>query len=94
MLATVMEEEKKKGLIRYLPYPVQETPQYPTSSSDERPQFTGILGLWPWPLVNLLLALVERTKGGVSVAPARKGTILEVVRDERGRIIEIFEREV
>jgi len=65
----------------------------------ERPYFTGPLGIWPWPIVNLILALVDLTRSSVraqtpatvryfpKVARRRR----EYIRDGSGRIMEILE---
>lgn len=59
--------------------------------------FTGPLGLWAWPLVNLILALAEskRAQAPASVIPEqrRRMSLWDITRDREGRIISILERE-
>lgn len=50
----------------------------------------GPLGLWPFPLLNVLLAFLSKAKGGSS---SRSLRLIEFVRDGEGRIIQILERE-
>lgn len=55
----------------------------------------GPFGIWPFPLLNALLQFVLRLRSTyTTVSPKRRRlTIYEVVRDERGRIVEIVEHE-
>lgn len=64
-------------------------------------RFRGPLGLWPWPLVNLILALAERLAARPPApAPAepppkrRRMSVWSIERDADGRIANILEREV
>lgn len=54
--------------------------------------FSGPLGLWPWPLMNLLRFLIEtaRMKGKTTSRMA----IWDITRDPEGRIISILEKSV
>jgi hypothetical protein len=58
--------------------------------------FTGPLGLWIFPLVNLILAIVEsiRVRTYQVPQPKRRMTVFDITRDREGRIISIIEREV
>lgn len=60
--------------------------------------FRGPLGFWVWPLVNLLLSMAARMRISVpSPAPPtykRRMAVWSVSRDEKGRIMDIMEREV
>jgi len=59
--------------------------------------FQGRLGLWPWPLVNLVLAVVNKLGGGGrrqdmrSLFPETATRRIEYIRDNTGRIIEKLE---
>lgn len=58
--------------------------------------FVGPLGIWPWPLVNILLAIAEsiraRSVGSAAQVFPRVATRrTEYVRDAQGRIIEKLE---
>jgi hypothetical protein len=60
--------------------------------------FTGLLGLWAWPLVNLILALAE-SKRAQAPAPVvleqrRRMSLWDITRDKEGRIISILEKAV
>lgn len=63
----------------------------------ERSYFTGPLGIWPWPIVNLILAVVEAIRARIYYRPTevyrpRPRTVqYNIVRDEKGRIISIEE---
>lgn len=62
-------------------------------------QIRGPLGIWPWPILNVLLQLIKALRNIVSssyiqspATPKRGGVkVYELVRDEKGRIIEILE---
>ena len=58
-----------------------------------RSYFKGPLGLWPWPLFNVLLAMVETIRGrtyrGAFPKVATRRT--EYIRNAEGRIIERYE---
>ncbi len=89
-----MSQEQRLKLKPYpslAPPPPQEvTVAYPAYTE---PLFRGPLGIWPWPLVNLILTLVNRLR--TLQAPAAERTpvrrIYSITRDQRGRIIEITE---
>lgn len=55
----------------------------------------GPLGLWPFPLLNFLLELIEVMKQqSMEEKESRpRKRIYQLVRDEKGRIIEIVEVE-
>ena len=58
--------------------------------------FQGPLGLWPWPFVNLVLAVVTNLGGGRQVStqqlfPPTATRRIEYIRDNTGRIIEKLE---
>lgn len=59
--------------------------------------FQGPLGLWPWPFVNLVLAVVNKLGGGSrkqdtrSLFPETATRRIEYIRDGTGRIIEKLE---
>jgi len=85
-----MSEQKRKLVIK--PYPSIASPP-PQESTVTYQQFRGPLGLWPWPIINLLLALISQLRSlqipvtTVEKPPLRK--VYSIVRDEKGRIIEI-----
>lgn len=49
-------------------------------------QFSGPLGIWPWPLINLILGLASRSR-------ATRVSLWEVQRDSEGRITGIMKWE-
>jgi hypothetical protein len=58
-------------------------------------RFTGLFGLWAWPLVNLILAIAESKRAPAqTTVQRRRMSIWDVTRDKEGRIISILEREV
>lgn len=57
--------------------------------------FQGPLGLWPWPMINLILTLSNRPgRYGGHSSPRRRLSIYTMERDEKGRITALIEREV
>ena len=60
--------------------------------------FRGLLGLWVWPVVNLILALAEskRAQAPAPVVPEqrRRMSLWDITRDKEGRIISILEKAV
>ncbi len=64
---------------------------------DSQILFQGPLGLWPWPFVNLVLAVVNKLSGGGgrqdmrSLFPETATRRIEYIRDGTGRIIEKLE---
>ena len=77
---------------RFLPLPFK-----PRGETSDASWFRGPLGLWPWPLVNLILALAEGKRArGYPVVPERRRrmTLWDIARDSEGRIISILEKEV
>lgn len=64
--------------------------------ASSHPVIVGPLGLWPFPLLNVLLQVVLILRGAYVSAPLRRRRMVtyEVVRDERGRIVEIVEHMV
>lgn len=53
----------------------------------------GPLGIWPFPILNTLLLIIERLRGINYGSKQKKPKIYEFVRDEKGRIIQIIEWE-
>jgi len=85
----ILERRKKK---RLFPFQIQPLPEYESS----REWFRGPLGIWPWPIVNLLLALIEAIKAKSYVPPTQvfprtASRRVEYIRDREGRIIEKYE---
>jgi len=64
----------------------------------ERIYFVGPLGIWPYPIVNLILALADRVRSFTLIAPVQAApdhsseAVYEVERDSRGKIVRIVER--
>lgn len=90
-----MSEEKR--ILNIEKFPILQ--RIPTPSSNTvAGRFAGILGLWAWPLVNLILALAENKRRGyiqpVVQERKRRMSLWDVTRDKEGRIISILEREV
>ncbi len=59
-------------------------------------RITGPFGIWPFPVLNVLLQFIQALKAvRETVYPTRRKrlTVYEVVRDEKGRIMEITEHE-
>ena len=60
-------------------------------------EIRGPLGLWPFPLLNFLLALLSqasaRSQAVTADSPGPRKRIYQLVRDEKGRIVEIVEIE-
>ncbi|RLJ01971.1 MAG: hypothetical protein DRP11_03630 [Candidatus Aenigmatarchaeota archaeon] len=79
-----------------LPQLREEKVEVVESGGQEFPWFRGPLGIWPWPLVNLILAIIYsiRSRAAPTAAP-RKPTkkIYSIIRDKEGRIVEIVELE-
>ena len=69
---------------------VDEEPQYVNIITPDN--ITGPLGLWSFPLINLLITLVRAHH--LMSKRFRRRTTYEIIRDERGRIVEIVEHEV
>jgi len=93
MTEEVLEKLKKKK--RIFPFQVQPPPDYESRESS-REWFRGPLGIWPWPIVNLLLALIEAIKAKSYVPPTQvfprtASRRVEYIRDKEGRIIEKYE---
>ena len=91
---TVLRRKKRKRLF----YPQPEYDSY--SDTDTGLYFIGPLGIWPWPLVNLILAIVEAIRirsrmryptEPVQVFPRVASRRTEYIRDKEGRIIEKYE---
>lgn len=85
--------KRKKRFPRLL-----QSPPVEEGYEEERRYFTGPLGVWPWPIVNLILAFVDllRSQAEALRSPAyrlpRTATRrTEYIRDEKGRIIEKYE---
>lgn len=55
--------------------------------------FRGPLGLWPWPLVNLILAFALSLARGARGGGSPRTRVYQLVRDDKGRIVEIVEVE-
>jgi len=88
MSITIQEKRKKKRLVDIIPF---------RSEVEEDEWIVGPFGIWPWPLLNVLVQLIKRlrTIGRTTVAKRRKRlAITELVRDEYGRIIQVVEREI
>ena len=61
------------------------------------PRVEGPLGLWPWPILNAVLAFLyalRALRARAAARPRRRLVTYEIVRDERGRIVEIVEHSV
>jgi len=82
----ILKKEKRKKLIEILS-PVE------SESSD---YITGPLGIWPFPLLNVLIQVFERLRQTSVPRPSRRRrlSVYEFVRDEKGRILQIIEREI
>ena len=89
------EQTLEKVRKRVFPFRFQPPPEY----SDER-WFSGLLGLWAWPLVNLVLSLAEKVRAKsrpsftpypTQVFPRVATRRTEYVRNNMGRIIEKLE---
>jgi len=83
---------KKRRILRFPPVQIE--------TYREEEIIRGPLGVWPWPILNVILRFIRalrKTQVQPTVPvekPHRKRmTIHEIIRDERGRIIEIVERE-
>jgi len=86
---------------RRFPRLLQSPPSEEAQEAEEERYFTGPLGIWPWPIVNLILAIVDLIRSSIrsqtqtsivsryfpKVARRRR----EYVRDSSGRIIEVVE---
>ena len=88
----LLRRKKRKRLL----YPQPEYEPYP----DRGLYFTGPLGIWPWPIVNLILAIAEAIRSRSRTRYPSEPTQLfprvatrrtEYVRDASGRIIERYE---
>jgi len=83
-----MSEQKQKLVLKQYPSTVPPPPEVTFTQ-----QFRGPLGIWPWPLINLLLALIAQIRSLQTPAvtaerpPLRK--VYSIVRDEKGRIVEV-----
>jgi len=85
----VLEEKKKRILIspgRFI---------LPSRPETEQRRFVGPLGIWPWPIVNLLLTIIEnmsvRRYTPSYYFPRTATRRIEYIRDSQGRIIEKYE---
>jgi len=70
-----------------------------TEAPSDEEYITGPLGIWPWPILNVILRFIHALRRKTYVTPTvekrkRRTVIHEVVRDEKGRIVEIVEREM
>jgi len=88
--------KRKRRFPRLLQSPPSEEAQ-----EEEGRYFTGPLGIWPWPIVNLILAIVDLIRSSIrsqtqtsivsryfpKVARRRR----EYIRDSSGRIVEVLE---
>lgn len=88
-----MSTEEGRPLVAWRPQPIMQR------SSSDLAQFRGILGIWPFPIINLLLALLQGA--GSRAYPSyreperrRRMSVWELSRDSEGRIREIIEREL
>jgi hypothetical protein len=74
--------------------------RYPSAESyrSDGEVIRGPLGIWFFPILNALLRFIRalRRQPTPTVQPERRRRMVihEIVRDEKGRIVEIVEREV
>lgn len=57
----------------------------------EIPVFRGVLGIWPYPLINFIIFLTFTLRSQQFTRPRMR--TYQFIRDEKGRIIEILEIE-
>jgi len=86
---------------RRFPRLLQLPPSEEVRETEEERYFTGPLGIWPWPIVNLILAIVDLIRAQVRTSIVKRSPLSllpktatrrrEIVRDSQGRIIEIYE---
>lgn len=91
------EALSQRDIDNYDRRPIMLMAQRLPSSSQQR--FTGVFGIWPFPIINLLLALLQGA--GSRAYPSyreperrRRMSVWELSRDSEGRIREIIEREL
>lgn len=70
-----------------------------TNTTGDNPQafIRGPLGLWVYPILNAILAFLkslQELKYGSNLSYAPKKKVYQLVRDDKGRIIEITEIEL
>jgi len=72
-------------------------PDIAGAEEPEVPFIRGVLGIWPWPILNVLLQFLYALRAAVS-QPYRFGYFprtatrrTEYIRDKEGRIIERYE---
>lgn len=90
-------EETNEGRIRRIK--IIKTPilRPKRSESVEAPLIVGPLGLWPWPILNVLVRFVYALRRAQTPAtpteyfPRTASRRVEYVRDQEGRIIERYE---
>ena len=66
----------------------------------EKPTIKGPMGIWPYPLLNVILAFIfaltmmRQGQAGASDEGKPRRKIYQLLRDDKGRIVEIVEVEI